>query len=296
MSDDFRTTQQFFDLNIEAGQEGNVSLVVIRGEPFGKSFPLASKPVVIGRSSSCDIQFGDASVSRRQCRIVPQGGAYVIVDYQSTNPTRVNGDPVTQCQLKDGDRIALGPVVLKFVASDPVESAYHVSIYDRAMSDPLTGIANRRTFFEVMKRALKLSARQASPLSVAVLDLDRFKSVNDDYDHLVGDQVLLTVADLASRQCVGEELIARLGGEEFGVILPGLTLEQAADRMESLRHTIARSPLTVEGREIPVTVSIGVAQFRPAMRNPAAFVRAADRALLEAKGAGRNCVRLADPA
>lgn len=294
MADNFQTTQQYFNLTGAADEGVSATLVVIRGEPFGKSFELGLKPVTIGRSNACDLQFGEDSVSRRQCQIAYDGRGYNIVDLKSTNPTQVNGDAISQCQLKDGDRISFGGVMLKFVASDPVEAAYHNELYARASSDPLTGIANRRVFEQSLEQAIKACAAEPTALSLAMLDLDCFKEVNDQYDHLVGDQVLKKVSQILSHQRSGQEIIARLGGEEFATMLPGLSLNDAASKMDALRHSVARAPLQIEDHAIVVTISVGVAQFSPAMTHPKDLLRAADQALFEAKAAGRNCVRMAE--
>ncbi|MEM7706504.1 MAG: GGDEF domain-containing protein [Pseudomonadota bacterium] len=294
MTDDHRTTERFYNLTTAATEGVSATLVVIRGEPFGKSFELSLKPVTIGRSNACDLQFGEESVSRKQCEIAYDGESYYITDLQSTNRTQVNGDDITRCQLKDGDRIAFGGVVLKFVASDAVEAAYHSNMYARASSDPLTGIANRRVFDQALDQAVRSQHTTPSGLCLAMLDLDRFKDVNDRYDHLVGDQVLKKVTGVLNRQRGEGELIARLGGEEFAIMLPGLSLREAFGKMESLRHTIARAPQLIEDHEITITISVGVAEFSSRIRNQQALLRAADQALIEAKAAGRNCVRMAE--
>ncbi|MFK7956606.1 MAG: diguanylate cyclase [Lysobacterales bacterium] len=293
MTDNHETTQQYFNLTDAEPDGSGASLVVIRGEPFGKSFELGLSAVTIGRSNDCDLQFGEDSVSRRQCRVAFNGKQYRVKDLGSTNPTQVNGDVISECSLKDGDRLSFGGVVLKFVASDPVETAFHNELYARASSDPLTGIANRRVFEQSLEQAIRSHSVSAEPLSLAMVDLDRFKEVNDQYDHLIGDQVLKKVSDILNHQRADRDLIARLGGEEFSVMLPGLGLDEAAVKLEALRHAVARAPMQIEEQSIAITISVGVAQFVAPMRDPKDLLRAADQALFEAKAAGRNCVRMA---
>ena len=292
MTDNHETTEQYFNLTDVEHEGAGATLVVIRGEPFGKSFELGLAPVMIGRSNACDLQFGEDSVSRQQCRVAFDGKQYKVKNLGATDPTQVNGDLISECSLKDGDRLSFGGVVLKFVASDAIETAFHSELYARASSDPLTGIANRRVFEQALDQAIRRHALSGEPLSLAMVDLDRFKEVNDQFDHLVGDQVLKKVSDILNHQRSDRDLIARLGGEEFSVMLPGLDLDQAAVKLEALRHAVARSPLLIEDQPIAITISVGVAQFVSPMSDSKQLLRAADRALFEAKAAGRNCVRM----
>ena len=109
---------------MESSENGSeASLTIIRGEPFGKSFEIGDKPLDIGRSSHCDIQFAENSVSRHHCQIWrTSNGYYWIEDLGAAHRTQVNGDPVTQCRLRDGDRIAIGDTVLEFQASEVADS------------------------------------------------------------------------------------------------------------------------------------------------------------------------------
>lgn len=164
-------------------------------------------------------------------------------------------------------------------------------LFQLAITDPLTGLHNRRHFFELAQLQIAHARRYEEPLSVMMVDLDHFKHVNDTYGHLAGDQVLQAFAR-RTLDCVREaDVVGRYGGEEFALLLPDTDLEHAADLGERLRQAIAGQPVITEAGEIPVTVSVGVAQYPPqAELNSDDLFHLADQALYTAKEGGRNRV------
>lgn len=159
-----------------------------------------------------------------------------------------------------------------------------------ARLDPLTGIANRRRLEEQGEQEVARARRFRRPLSMLLLDLDHFKSINDRYGHATGDHVLQAVARLVGNNLRQTDLFARLGGEEFVALLPETDLDTAQSLAEQLRHLLSFTPLRHEGVEIEVTASIGVAAYCPELSSVAAILRAADEALYAAKAGGRNQV------
>ena len=158
--------------------------------------------------------------------------------------------------------------------------------------DPLTELANRRHFSDVVDEAATHSLRTGEPLTLLVLDLDHFKKINDTHGHDVGDACLIAIAGRLDNafNCEGE-LPARLGGEEFGVVLGGQDLETAAERAERFRADLYRHPIALDDVVLAMTASIGIAQFDQARhRDVDEFYSAADRAVYRAKAAGRNRV------
>ena len=161
----------------------------------------------------------------------------------------------------------------------------------RADTDALTGVLNRMGFNEAMARELGRARRYQQPLSIAILDIDHFKKVNDEFGHPVGDQVLVRTAKLLS-SCVREsDTVARWGGEEFAVIAPMTAEEGAASLAEKLRSIMATTHL---GPKESVTASFGVAEFR-ADDTLESLLQRADAALYRAKQSGRNQVCRAEP-
>ncbi|HEU0014887.1 MAG TPA: response regulator [Longimicrobium sp.] len=160
-----------------------------------------------------------------------------------------------------------------------------------AEADPLTGLANRRGSETALERLLALAARQGEPLAVAVLDLDGFKQVNDRCGHAGGDEVLVRVARLLQKRFRAEDVVARWGGEEFVVGMFGMEkvegVQRLAESLEALREETFREP---DGGPFHVTFSGGVAEFPADGRDLHALYRAADRAMYQAKEAGRDRV------
>ena len=161
-----------------------------------------------------------------------------------------------------------------------------------AVTDSLTGLYNRRYLMRHL--ADLLAASPAPEIAVLMIDVDRFKIVNDEYGHVAGDLALQAVADSLRTGTRAFDTLARYGGEEFAVVMPGTGMEQARRAAERLRRGVEAIPADWAcGRTGALTVSIGVAASNGEARPPEELLRAADAALYEAKRAGRNCVKLA---
>ncbi|MBZ0329250.1 sensor domain-containing diguanylate cyclase [Halomonas sp. ANAO-440] len=154
-------------------------------------------------------------------------------------------------------------------------------------TDDLTGLANRRKLMARLAEEISRCNRHGSPLSLMLIDLDHFKRVNDTWGHLQGDQVLIELARLCRKLLREEDTIARLGGEEFAVVLPATPLVRSLPLAERLRHRIGEHPFGIEPGQI--TVSIGLAEYRPGEPRDVLIERA-DRCLYAAKHQGRNRV------
>lgn len=168
-------------------------------------------------------------------------------------------------------------------------SQANAELQHQARSDPLTGLFNRRGFEFQLEFALALARRSGRPLSVLVIDVDHFKRINDRHGHDAGDQVLRTLASVFRQRLRESDVLARMGGEEFLVLLPDTTADAAMAIAEALRQLLATTPMA---HAEPITASMGVATLRGAMDTAAAMLRRGDEALYAAKGAGRNNVQL----
>jgi diguanylate cyclase (GGDEF)-like protein len=163
-------------------------------------------------------------------------------------------------------------------------------------TDPLTGLYNKRTFASRLVEEMARAARYKSRLSLVFCDIDHFKRINDSFGHAVGDLVLQQVAAILSGSRLRKsDIVARYGGEEFVAILPETGAEGAAVAAENLRSAVAERRFAVEGYEVRITASFGVAEYSQAMTQPEDLIRNADTALYRAKDRGRNRVELFVP-
>lgn len=160
-----------------------------------------------------------------------------------------------------------------------------------AMLDPLTGVFNRRTFEERAQQVIDQATRAMRPLSLLAVDIDHFKHVNDEFGHEGGDEALRLVVALMRESLAEGQILSRIGGEEFAVLLPGADEPEATATAERLRRHLERSAVNVDGRQLFLQISAGVATLAPGMENLSSLLRAADRALYAAKRAGRNRVK-----
>lgn len=162
-----------------------------------------------------------------------------------------------------------------------------------SITDPLTGINNRRFFMSALATDMHRVRRQNFKISVLMLDIDFFKRINDTYGHPVGDIVLCKLAELCIHTTRNSDCVARIGGEEFAILLRGAALIEAGEMAERLRDLVERSPITWQGiSPFQITVSIGVAEMKETDQDETSLMERADSALYEAKRTGRNRVRL----
>ncbi|HLH87587.1 MAG TPA: diguanylate cyclase [Xanthobacteraceae bacterium] len=200
-------------------------------------------------------------------------------------------DPL-DIRLSNGEVVRLECTVLpaggRMLTYTPV-----TDLVRRASVDALSGLFNRRHFLELAEGEWNRFDRYERPLSLMMLDIDLFKSVNDRYGHDVGDQAIAHLAAICRNSKRVPDIVARVGGEEFAMLLPETPLQSAALVAERLRREIAETPLVVAGAPIRLTVSIGVAEADTRMLGIVALMKEADEALYRAKRGGRNRVALA---
>jgi diguanylate cyclase (GGDEF)-like protein len=167
---------------------------------------------------------------------------------------------------------------------------YNSELLRLATTDALTGASNRRSFLASGNAETERTIRSGAPLSVMLLDIDRFKSINDTYGHAAGDQVLVAVARVLARELRSADVLGRIGGEEFAILLPDTSIETAAQVGERLREAVAATEVFYEGAPLSVTVSIGAIQVAAQSGGFVAAMSAADIAMYRAKQGGRNRV------
>ncbi len=280
---------------IERETEGSSApcLVQIRGAQLGRRIPLDKPELTLGRSSECDIVVPQDGVSRQHSVLFVAERRVRIRDAGSKNGTWVQGDRLpdgASAVLTNGDVIHAGDASFKFLAHGDTEAAYHEAVYKMLTEDALTQVKNRRFLMDVLEREVARERRGSAGLALLLVDVDEFKRINDDAGHVHGDFVLREVAALLARSVRRADCIARYGGDEFAVVLTDSDRHGAEIFAERLRGQVEHERFELDGKTVPVTLSIGVAIWSPEIGSPAMFVNAADVALYAAKAAGRNRV------
>ncbi len=277
-------------------------LVVINGVDLGKKYTLSKDATLIGRSSKADIQVDEDAISRNHASVEHRGADIVVRDLNSTNGTYVNDRPIHDHRLEDGEQIKIGRTIFKFLSNN-IEAAYHDEIYRLTTVDGLTQTYNKRFFLHELEREMMRSLRYERHLSLIMIDIDHFKSINDTYGHLAGDYVLKHVAQRILRHTRRDcDIFARYGGEEFALLLPEVELAGAVQIAEKMRQITEREPFIFDNVPIKTTLSLGVAQLNEYLSaqelamsatlqpNAFAFIKLADDRLYRAKNNGRNRV------
>ena len=212
---------------------------------------------------------------------------------------RKNGEVIDiECHssvMHDGERLLLISLIMDISERSRAERAVQVlqeELRELSTHDALTGLYNRRYLEESFRRELLLAERAGHPVSVIMGDLDHFKAVNDRDGHLAGDEVLRVFGNLMKHNARASDIICRYGGEEFLLVLPGMTQEGALERAEQLRRAMVATRFSYGASQIMVTASFGIAVFPSHGRTTDELIAAADTALYSAKAAGRNRVSL----
>jgi diguanylate cyclase (GGDEF)-like protein len=212
------------------------------------------------------------------------------IDDYVTRPINLK---VLLARLRAGERVVRLQSEVESDRESVRRSAAELAMSNRrleeaALLDPLTGIPNRRYAMDRIQQEWAGAERGARPLSCMLIDVDHFKSVNDNYGHDVGDLVLKRVADVLKHTARTHDVVCRIGGEEFLMICPDSDAQAAAQCAERLRQAVSAMRVQVGKITLQVTISLGVAAMGPSMRGPEAMVKAADQAVYAAKQAGRN--------
>ncbi len=257
---------------------------------------LGSSRCVIGRDSACHITIEDTSVSRMHAAVEWTNGAYQITDLNSTNGSWVGDSRLTsQATLQGGELVRLGNTILKFMLVVDEEAQYHAIVQELMMRDPLTNALNRGYLIPLLGRELTACRQNGGPLSIIMLDVDRFKVVNDKLGHVIGDEVLRILCERTRHVIDGSHSLCRFGGDEFVVVCPQSPLDMTVQFAELIRREIAEFPFVTQSGQLKVTCSIGVTcTDGRSLADVDSLLSAADKLLYRAKAQGRNCVHRAD--
>ena len=279
------------------------ALQVVGGVDVGAlfTFPDDVSSVVIGRTSASGFRLNDPSVSRNHARLTVRYEGIIphvtLEDLGSTNGTQLRSREVRgPVDLEDGDKVWIGDVELRFRLMDRDDVNFQAGMrreVEAAQKDPLTGLYTRRYLDDRLPGIIEAHRRNDVSLSLVLLDLDHFKSINDTHGHVRGDTVLFKVAE-AMRSCIrGADVPLRYGGEEFALILPGASLYVASRVAERVRSRVAGLSFPGFTPTLACSISGGVATLRDE-ESVAEWFERADRALYRAKGNGRDRIEQED--
>jgi diguanylate cyclase (GGDEF)-like protein len=271
-----------------------IYLVVLGGGIPGAMIRLEQSVNRLGRSADNTIQLPDSSVSRHHALLgADADGLIRLTDLGSTNGTFLNGRRLaenTPVRVHDGDRLQFGAgMVVKFIRPDPCEEEFQREMFERTVRDQLTGLYNRTFFLSQFIPLVERGALRGLGTAVLMLDIDHFKKINDTHGHETGDAVLREVAGVLRQSTRADDLVARYGGEEFVVALPVAAPDQATERAERVRSTLASRRIVAGGIPLRVTASLGLAFTPPGRpRSASALIATADKGLYLAKNSGRD--------
>jgi two-component system cell cycle response regulator len=282
-------------------RERRPALVSLRGELMAVPIPLERDEVIIGRAIEADVRLNDSRASRLHARISsvldPKTNQTNcrITDLGSTNGTLVNGEPIMEVTLNDGDKIVIGDHLFRFDLLDEIDREFQQQIHRLIAHDELTGLLTSKSFFSELRREAARAAAESRPFCVLMMDLDLFKEVNDTYGHLVGSRTLGETGRIIKEALRAGDVAARFGGEEFAAFLLDANYAQGLVAAERVRVALAAHEFPVTRKDDPgsqtthrITISIGVAAYPDDARDPIHLVELADSALYRAKRSGRN--------
>ena len=301
-ADDIHVTEA--DSTAPVARERRPALVFLRGELIAAPIPLERDEVTLGRALEADVRVNDARASRLHASITTQRDLqkgetrYRVKDLGSTNGTLLNGVPVTEAPLQDGDKLTVGEHLIRFELLDDIDREFQRHIHRLLAHDELTGLLTSKSFFSELRREAARAASEARPFCVLMMDLDHFKEVNDTHGHLVGSQTIADAAAVITRALRAGDVAARFGGEEFAAFLLNADCAQglvAAERVRSaieehLFSATRRGAAADDAQSLRITISVGVASYPDDARDPIELVELADTALYRAKNSGRNRV------
>jgi two-component system cell cycle response regulator len=289
--------QETLNRELQKAKEQEACLIIIRGTPQGHRYFLTLPAMTLGRDSSADITVSDQGISRKHAMISKEGSKIFITDLGSSNGTFVNDKKIAQGEklaLAKEDMIKLGNSIFKFLPAGELEILFYGNLGSAAHTDSLTKIYNKGYLMEALEAEFKRAKALHTEFSLLFFDLDHFKNVNDTYGHDAGDYVLKEFASLVRGGFLRpKDVFARYGGEEFVILLANTNATQGAELAEKVRAAIESHAFMYEGKRLPVTTSLGVAELRADIESALTLLKSADKALYSAKQGGRNRVVIA---
>lgn len=288
MTDD-KTSLINIDLN-ELKGEKHKSCIIIEGDQIGKIFSLSKQITIIGRSEDAEINLDSPTVSRKHASIRLDGNDRIFIkDLKSSNGTYVNALRITEIELNEGDIFAIGIYKLKIASLSKHDTVFFQRMMDNAEKDALTGVYNKGFITRLLGTIIAQAEHLKKSVSIAMVDIDHFKNINDTYGHIAGDAVLKNIAALFSTSLRSADKFGRFGGEEFLILFDRTTIVDARVISERIRKMVAEHPTVYGDQQIKVTVSIGItSNENKHIHDAESFIKLADEKLYAAKNGGRN--------
>jgi len=270
------------------------TLTVLSGGEAGRYLFIGPEGGILGRDDSVDYPFADGAISRQHARLSLQGHSYMLTDMGSLNGTFVDGNRIQgTVVLPSNCRIQLAThLMLQFAAVDELGADAVEKLSNNMLTDPLTGTGNRYHLQQRLDQELNFARRHDTAVGVLLMDLDHFKSVNDNFGHLTGDKVLVEVGATLLEAVRAEDMVFRYGGEEFCVLVRGLDEQHMVALGERIRSLVEALTVRDGPLKVKITISVGVAVQVGAESEEASLLLRADQALYRAKEGGRNRVVL----
>jgi diguanylate cyclase (GGDEF)-like protein len=264
----------------------------VGGDLDGAIFDLLPGETVAGRNPDCPISLDFQGISRRHFMVVVENEGVRVHDLGSSNGTYVNDEKVAEPKaLRRGDMVKVGSVALKYLPKGDPERLTYDKLHEEANTDGLTKCYNKKYFNESLENEVKKSRLTGKPLTLIIFDLDHFKKLNDNYGHDAGDYVLKEKSRVIRETGIRQgDVFARYGGEEFCILLPNTNLKQGFEIAERLRKLIEKHEFIYDGKRLPVTSSIGVADYRQGVNTGTDLFKRADSSVYKSKEGGRNQV------
>ncbi len=275
-------------------------LVITQGEGVGRQVNMKDTPLIVGRSSDCDMRLLNRAVSRLHCRVWKDATGFWLRDLNSTNKTYLNDRSVVEARLKDGDFITVGGTVMQF--SEKTEAANDVPVQGAGLSstttnsievggaDLLTGLPTQRAFEDDIEREIARSRRHGRTFVLACVDIDNLASINSEFGQAAGDEAIRQIARMIRAGLRVEDLAARVGPDELSMLLTEVGLDFGVPILQSIRSAAANAEFNFAGKSFKSSISIGAALWDPSVETRAELHARVQSELKRAKASGKNQV------
>ena len=274
-------------------------LVITQGEGVGRQVNMKDTPLIVGRSSDCDMRLLNRAVSRLHCRVWKDATGFWLRDLNSTNKTYLNDRSVVEARLKDGDFITVGGTVMQFsekseaandVPAQGVSSVSTTNSIEVGGADLLTGLPTQRAFEDDIEREIARSRRHGRTFVLACVDIDNLAVINAEFGQAAGDEAIRQISRMIRAGLRVEDLAARVGPDELGILLTEVGLDFGIPILQSIRSAAGNAEFNFGGKTFKSSISIGAALWDPSVDTRAELHARVQGELKRAKNSGKNQV------